>query len=280
MHKSYRLGLFIVAIALFAMIYAVNRKEHDAKLAPVKLLQTTEQLDVKESQYLPETAHTRSGNTNEQSAKSTDPQPNTSEIYKVAKLAFSCRNIPANENELADWIDSANQNNELPRLIESVTSRYENCVNVDRNTSYVDLLLEASKKGSDDAIDILWFLNNKDLIQGLGLESLSRDELVEQLTNFTVEKYEITEKTALLGGEKSMLRLIQGYRQFDPATQGQSFEKSLAYTYLLLETTSDDDNYRRADWFKASLQKRMTLDEISHATVLADELLLKYQKDY
>ena len=127
---------------------------------------------------------------------------------------------------------------------------------------------------------MLWNLSNKELIEGFGLEQLPRDKLVKQLANFRIEKYGITQRAALLGGEKSMLRLIRGFQHFDPATQGQSFEKSLAYTYLLLETTNDNDKHSKANWYRRSLEKRMTLDEINIASELAEELISKYKKAY
>jgi hypothetical protein len=200
------------------------------------------------------------------------------EINDSARLAYSCRNIPESQTELEEWILNANQNNEIPEIIESVSSRFDKCVNIDRSIHYVERFFEAAKKGSDDAVDMLWFLTNKELIEGFDLAHLSRDEIVAKLSEIKAEMYDLSRNIALLGGEKSMFRLIRGFQHFDPATKGQNFEKSLAYTYLLLATTDDNDNYQKADKSRQWLEKRMTFDETNNAIRIFNELKSKYKK--
>lgn len=200
------------------------------------------------------------------------------ELLNSANLAYSCRNIPESQTELEEWMLNANQNNEIPEIIESVSSRFDKCVNIDRSIHYVERFFEAAKKGSDDAVDMLWFLTNIELIEGFDLAHLSRDEIVAKLSEIKAEMYDLSRNIALLGGEKSMFRLIRGFQHFDPATQGQNFEKSLAYTYLLLATTDDNDNYQKADKSRQWLEKRMTSDETNNAIRIFNELKSKYKR--
>ena len=202
----------------------------------------------------------------------------SSDTESIAVLAFRCRNIPKTASELDEWVSTATQNNESPELIDSVVAKHDDCKALYDKVSYVELLLKAAEAGSEEAVDILWYLNNNELIDGFDLQHLPREDLIEKLAALRSEKYQLTQKVALMGGEKAMLRLMRGYQQFDPETQGQSFVKSLAYALLLQETTENNDNYRRANWHSNHLQTKMTLDEIRRATELAIELRESYPK--
>ncbi|MCG7535524.1 hypothetical protein [Pseudoalteromonas sp. OOF1S-7] len=193
--------------------------------------------------------------------------------FKQAMQIRQCRNVPRNDEAFNQWLEEALSRDEVHEIIETMTTRYQHCLNnTSRDENYVQKLINAAKMGSDKAADTLWRLAPTEVHQALNFSTLTRDEQVARMKVFTAQKYQVTEQVALLGGEKATLQLIRGYQYLDPDTGGQNYIQALAYSHYFLQTYQDSEVYSRVEWTRNYLEQRMTRDEITLAQQLAGEL--------
>ncbi|CAM5195228.1 hypothetical protein [Alishewanella longhuensis] len=198
----------------------------------------------------------------------------TSEIFALATELRLCKSVPKSDSELSLWLDKANSLGEPIEFIDDTVARYEQCLkhsNEERN--YMALLLNAAEQGSDDAVSLLWSIGEQEYFESFGTVQFSREERIAARVAFTQKKYDLAHKVALQGGEHSVEKLVKGYQHFDPATNGQSYYKSVAYANYTMATTRNNDLYRKVDWIKQRLLNSMSNDELEQAQMLTEKLL-------
>ncbi|MEC4087923.1 hypothetical protein [Pseudoalteromonas rubra] len=194
-------------------------------------------------------------------------------LFMEAVQVRQCRNVPRTDKAFNQWLDEALSRDEVHEIVETMKARYQRCLgDTNRDENYVEKLMQAAQMGSDEAADTLWRLAPTEVHQALKFSTLTRDEQVARMKAFTAQKYQVTEQVALLGGEKAILQLIRGYQYLDPDTGGQDYIQALAYSHYFLQTRQDSEVYSRVEWTRQYLEQRMTLDEITRAQQLANEL--------
>ncbi|MDP5215526.1 hypothetical protein ORJ66_21000 [Pseudoalteromonas tunicata] len=201
-------------------------------------------------------------------------QATVSELLNKAKQIRVCSNIPQTDEEFSAWLETAYQINELPDRIVDVTNKYNKCKsNPDRNALYLDFVISAAEKGSEDAISWLWFIDGSELIKQLNLKNYKREEQRRIKQQFIELKYYLSETAALNLNETAILKLSNAYQHLDPKTGGQNYVKSLAYSDFFMQITKSNDLYGKVKWQRDRLEQRMTHDEIEQALILTEQLL-------
>lgn len=201
-------------------------------------------------------------------------QLSANQILELATELRLCKSVPKSDSELSVWLDEANSVGEPNEYIEDVLARFDLCSkqpNVEYN--YIDLLLIAAEQGSDDAVSLLWAIGEQEYFENLGQEQLSREARIAARVAFTYKKYDLAHKVALQGGEQSLEKLVKGYQHFDPATNGQSYYKSVAYANYAMAITRNNDLYRKVDWIKQRLLNNMSNYDQDQAQMMTEKLL-------
>lgn len=202
------------------------------------------------------------------------PQLSANQIFELATELRLCKSVPKSDSELSIWLDKANSVGEPNEYIEDVIARFDQCSKQPKDEqNYIDLLLIAAEQGSDDAVSSLWAIGEREYFEQFGTIQLTREEKIAAREEFTQKKYDLAHKVAMQGGELSLERLVIGYRNFDPATNGQSYYKSVAYANYVMATTRNNDLYRKVDWIKQRLLNSMSSDELDQAQMLTEKLL-------
>ena len=202
----------------------------------------------------------------------------TSEEYLFeAKEIRRCKTIPKTQDELDDWLSSADEVGEPYEYIEDVLSRFERCSQFNLiSGDFVELLVKAIKLGSDNAMTELWAISDKEYFQSKGLLELSREEKIEQRIKFNKLKFQLSESIALTGGEQSILRLVKEYQYYDPDSGNPNYLKAIAYADFGLKIVEDNDIYLKLDFVKQRISQNMEFHDIEQAQVLTEKLLTKF----
>lgn len=201
-------------------------------------------------------------------------QLSANQVFELATELRLCKSVPKSDSELSLWLDKANSAGEPNEYIEDVIARFDQCSkHREDEQNYIALLLIAAEQGSDDAVSLLWAIGEREYFESFGTMQFSREERIAVRVAFTQKKYELAHKVALQGGEQSLERLVKGYQHFDPATNGQSYYKSVAYANYAMTTTRNNDLYRKVDWVKQRLLNSMSNDELDQAQMLTEKLL-------
>lgn len=202
-----------------------------------------------------------------------------SENYQLAKQVRYCRNIPRSDTQLRSWLEQSQQGNEPQAYIDDVLKKFEQCKSLNTpNFNYIGLLTTAAKQLNDEAISELWSISDKEYFDIMQLKDKNRDAQVSARTSFLELKYHLAQAAAIKGGELSLLRLIQGYQNYDPDTKQANLSKALAYANFTLTVTQDNDLYRKVDWIKQSLEQKLSHDSIERAHQFSTELIAKTQE--
>lgn len=202
-----------------------------------------------------------------------------SENYKLAKQIRHCRNIPASDAELNAWLELSLKSNEPQNYIDEVLNKFEQCKNlITPNSNYIGLLTTAAKQLNDEAISELWSISDKEYFDIMQLENKNKDAIVSAREEFLELKYQVAKKAAEQGGELSLLRLVQGYQNYDPETKQPNLTKALAYAYFTLSVTQDNDLYRKVDWIKQNLERKLNHENIEQAQQLNTHLIENTQE--
>lgn len=202
------------------------------------------------------------------------PQLSANQIFELAKELRLCKSVPKSDSELSIWLDNANNVGEPNEYIEDVIGRFDQCSKLPEDEqNYINLMLIAAEQGSDDAVSLLWAIGEQEYFESFGAKQFSREERIATRVAFTQKKYDLAHKVALRGGEQSLERLVKGYQNFDPATNGQSYYKSVAYANFAMAITRNNDLHRKVDWIKQRLLTSMSNDEQDQAQILTGKLL-------
>ena len=202
------------------------------------------------------------------------PQLSANQIFELAKEHRLCKSVPKFDSELSIWLDNANNVGEPNEYIEDVIGRFDQCSKLPEDEqNYINLLLIAAEQGSDDAVSLLWAIGEREYFESFGAMQFSREERIAARVAFTQKKYDLAHKVALRGGEQSLERLVKGYQNLDPATNAQSYYKSVAYANYAMAITRNNDLHRNVDWIKQRLLTSMSNDEQDQAQILTEKLL-------
>ena len=199
--------------------------------------------------------------------------------YKLAKQIRYCRNVPKSNIALNAWLDVSLQNNEPQAYIDDVLNRFEQCKSlITPNANYIGLLTTAAKLLNDEAISELWSISDKEYFDIMQLEAKSRNAQIAAREEFLELKYQLAEAAAKQGGELSLLCLVQGYQNYDPDSKQPNLTKALAYAYFTLSITQDNDLYRKVDWIKQNLERKLSYENIDQAQQLNAALMANSQE--
>ena len=201
-------------------------------------------------------------------------QLSANQILELAIELRLCKSVPKSDSELSVWLDEANSVGEPNEYIEDVLARFDQCSKQPKGEyNYIDLLLIAAEQGSDDAVSLLWAIGEREYFENIGIVQLSREARIAARVAFTHKKYDLAHKVALQGGEQSLEKLVKGYQHFDPATNGQSYYKSVAYANYAMAITRNNDLYRKVDWIEQQLLNNMSNYELEQAQMMTEKLL-------
>jgi hypothetical protein len=202
------------------------------------------------------------------------------ELYQAGRLSRSCVGVPLSDAELNDWVTQAYQDNEPFEYVNDMQERFEICAsNHIVKEPYIDLLMQAAKKGSDKAILELWAIGDVEFaIQPSSYNKDPSEYTPSTLELFKVERYQLANSLALTGGEHALLTLIKAYQHYDPETKRQNLVKSLAYAEFAINVLDKGDIYQKAFWFKNKLTKQLKYEDTLKAQLLTNELIEKYHK--
>lgn len=201
-------------------------------------------------------------------------QLSANQILELAIELRLCKSVPKSDSELSVWLDEANSVGEPNEYIEDFLARFDLCSKQPKvEYNYTDLLLIAAEQGSDDAVSLLWAIGEQEYFENVGKVQLSREARIAARVAFTHKKYDLAHKVALQGGEQSLEKLVEGYQHFDPATNGQSYYKSVAYANYAMAITRNNDLYRKVDWIKQRLLNNMSNYEQDQAQMMTEKLL-------
>ncbi len=202
----------------------------------------------------------------------------TSEEYLFeAKEIRRCNTIPKTQDDLDDWLSKANEVGEPYEYIEDVLFRFERCSQFNfRSDDFVDLLFKAIELGSDNAVAELWAVSDREYFQSKGLDEFNREDIIEQRVKFNKLKYRLSENIALTGGEHALLRLVEGYQNYDPDTGNPNYIKAIAYADFGLNIVKSNDVYLKLDFMKQRISQSMDLRALEQAQKLTESLLSQF----
>ena len=221
----------------------------------------------------PDSAELKNSKTAEFNQAESINKSNVESSFQLAKQMRYCRNVVKSEQELNEWLDQAQLNQEPQAYIDDMLTRYEQCsATFLPNTNYVKLLLNAAESGHTAAINMLWSVTEKEYFTLLELQDLSRDETITHREHWLATKYQFAKRAALNGDGSSLINLVKGFQHYDPTTNSPNLVQALAYSYYGLEVIKDNDIYRKLDWFRDNLEKKLTDKQVSDARELQFKL--------
>lgn len=199
--------------------------------------------------------------------------------YQLAKQIRYCRNIPTSDAELTTWLERSQQHNEPQAYIDDVLNKFDQCKSlITPNSNYIGILITAAKQLNDEAISELWSISDKEYFDVMQLEKNSKESRISARENFLLVKYQLAKAAAAQGGELSLMHLVQGYQSYDPDTKQPNLTKALAYAYLTLSVTQDNDLYRKVDWIKQNLEQKLNHENIEQAHQLKAQFIVNSQE--
>lgn len=250
----------------------------------------TESVIEKSPAFLSSTENTHSdkadgNNANNQSVESnasSATQANkvsSNDVFNAGKLARLCAVVPRSNNELKEWIAKAHSDNEPFEYINDMQERFERCAERSRiNVPYINLLLQAARLGSDNAVAELWTIGDTEFSkQPSSFNKAPSSFNRKSLQLFTIERYKLANSSAITGGEQSILLLIKAYQHYDPETKAQNLIKSLAFAQYAVNVLKNGQVYQKAYWFQDKLTDTLSDEDIFKAQQITDELLEKHK---
>ena len=202
------------------------------------------------------------------------PSLSSQQLLESAKNIRRCKGVPKTKNELTVWIDKATSIGEPYEFIEDVSSRFALCSDLKHEEhNFIKILLLAIEKGSDDALNELWAVSDIEYFESTGVDTTSKQAVFEHRVKFTNMKYALAQKLAMNGGEKSQLRLIKGFQNFDPATLQPNIVKAVAFAEYAMQTTNNNEFYLKASFIKNNLMNKMSALQLEQAEDLTQRLI-------
>lgn len=187
-----------------------------------------------------------------------------------------CKNIPKTKDALDTFLDLAIENGEPFQYFEDVLHRFERCKqysHIDQN--YIQILIVDADKGSIDSLNEIWKIPEAEYFEVMGINSASREDIILKRLELAKVKYRLAQKLAISGNDEAVLKLVKSYQSYDPISQSPNYVKSLAYANFGLQMTQDNDYYLKLDWFKQSILKNSSPEEIESANSITEQLLKK-----
>ena len=202
------------------------------------------------------------------------PSLSSHQLLESAKNIRRCKGVPKTRDELTVWINKATSIGEPYEFIEDVSSRFALCSELkNEEHNFIKILLLAIEKGSDDALNELWAVSDIEYFESTGVDTTSKQAVFEHRVKFINMKYALAQKLAINGGEKSQLRLIKGFQNFDPATLQPNIVKAVAFAEYAMQTTNNNEFYLKVSFIKNNLLNKMSALQLEQAEDLTQRLI-------
>lgn len=254
--------LFVFAIWFYGKQHVEKRNDSkQSKQVSIQLQATKKRLELNYNQEVIE----------EQPTSAT-------KLYQAGRLSRSCTGVPSFDSELSEWVTQAYEDNEPFEYVNDMQERFVICTTHHQTSeSYIDLLLQAAEKGSDEAVSELWKIGDVEFAMQPSLYNKDPSEYTPStLELFKAKRYQLAKAIALTGGEHSLLALIKANQHYDPETKKQNLVKSLAYAEFAINVLDSGEIYQKAFWFKERLTEQLLYEDVLKAQLITDELMENY----
>jgi len=182
--------------------------------------------------------------------------------YVLALNLRKCFNVPEDRASLESKVNDVSQFSDGDKATEQLVANYAYCEAIDRNTKeqFYDFLLQAAEGGYVAAQEYFGRVRPTTYMQLQNGNALTRDAFIAKRDAFNAKKLGYLEAAASRGSIQAMIRLTNMYGSQNHGSHGVL--KQYLFNQLIMEFTTDNEVYRRYDWFQQRLYSELSAKEI------------------